>query len=83
MPNRDMFENCFLISTFLVCPMKSTMTATIMPELRTFDGQTGTVFLSAFLISFFFFFFFVLVLGIIKQIIGPGFSSIRRNQFFL
>ena len=59
MPNRDMFENCFLISTFLVCPMKSTMTATIMPELRTFDGQTGTVFLSAFLISFFFFFFFL------------------------
>ena len=39
----------FLIGSFLACPMKSTMTAAIMLELGTFDGQTGTVFLSAFL----------------------------------
>ena len=33
----------FLIDTLLACPMKSTMTVTIMLELRTIDEQTGTV----------------------------------------
>ena len=46
----------FLIGTFLACPMKSTLTATIMLELETFNGQTSTDFLSVFLSSLFFVF---------------------------
>ena len=44
----------FLSGTFLTCPMKSAIFATIMLDLGTFDRQTGTVFLSAFLSSLLF-----------------------------